>query len=154
MSPKIKKNMTQKRFPKNKRKKDDLTSQDDASNIEKYSKTLGVLFKITLLAYAQQCWKSDPKTLILESFLVAKSAQEWGGDSYIGTKIIWIFIQIFLRFWLHFGAHGAPKNSSFFIKLWCWYGFCGILAPGGCPKRSKSAPTRALGAIFVKMGRR
>ena len=76
MSPKIQKNMTQKRFPKNKRKMYRFTSQDDASNIEKYSKTMGVLFEITLLAYAQQCWKSDPKTLILESFLVPKSTQE------------------------------------------------------------------------------
>ena len=53
-----------------------FTSQDDASNIEKYSKTLVVLFKITLLAYAQTYSKNDPKNLILEIFLVPKSTQE------------------------------------------------------------------------------
>ena len=145
--------MTQKRLPKNKRKIYDFTSQEDASNSEKYSKTLGVLFKITLLAYAQQCWKSDPKTPHFGELFGAKiDPRMRKSGSYIGTKIITIFIKIFLGFLLHFGAHGAPKKLHFFIKFWSWCRFWGILAPGECPKRSKTVSEADFSRIWYHFG--
>ena len=39
-----------------------MISKIDPPKVEKYSKTNGGLFKITLLAYSQQGWKSDPET--------------------------------------------------------------------------------------------
>jgi len=39
-----------------------LKSKIDAPKVEKYSKTMGALFKITLLAYPHQGPKSDLKT--------------------------------------------------------------------------------------------
>ena len=117
--------MTQKRFPKNKRKIYHLTSQDDASNIEKYTKTLGVLFKITLLAYAQQCWKSDPKTLILESFLVPKSTQEC-------EKVV---------------LTSARKSQRFLYR--CFSDFCSILELMGHLKIDRFSWKSAPGVAFA-----
>ena len=72
--------------------------------------------------------------------------------SYIAKKIIAIFQQFFLRFLLHFGAHGAPKNCSFFMKICSWSRFCGILAPGGCPKRSKMVSDTIFSWIWYNFG--
>ena len=123
--PKSNKNMTQKRFPKNKRKMYRFTSQNDASNLEKYSKTIGVLFKITLLAYAQQCWKSDPKTLILESFLVPKSTQECEKVVLTSVRKAKRFLYIFLS------------------------DFCSILEPTGHLKSDKFSWKSAPGVAFA-----
>ena len=72
--------------------------------------------------------------------------------SYIGKKIATNLIQIFLWFLLHFGAHGAPKNCPFFMKICSWSRFCGILAPGGCPKRSKTVADIDFSWIWYHFG--
>ena len=98
-----------------------LRSKIDPPKIEKYSKTIRGLFKITLLAYPQRGWKSDPKTPHFGKVFGAKiDSRSEKLALEIVTKIKSNFNQIFNRFWLHFGPHGPPKNSTFFIIFWSW----------------------------------
>ena len=72
--------------------------------------------------------------------------------SEIFTKIKSIFNQIFNRFWLHFGPHGPPQNSRFFIDFWSWCRSWAILAPRGCPKCSRAAPEVNFPRIWYHFG--
>ena len=56
------------------------------------------------------------------------------------------FQQIFLRFMLHFGAHGAPKNSSFFIQ------FCSAFTVSWRQEVAQSAPRQYQTPIFHEFG--
>ena len=65
----------------------------------------------------------------------------------IVTKINSIFNQIFIWFWLHFGPHGPPQNSTFFIIFCSWCHSWAILAPRG----AQSAPRRLQSSIFQEI---
>ena len=85
--------------------------------------------------------KVTPRHLILGRFLEPKSTQDRKTKALeIVTKINSIFNQIFYWFWFHFGPHGPPQSSTFFIIFCSWGHSWAILAPRGHPKCSKTAP--------------
>ena len=139
--PKIEKSKSWKHLWKNIWKIYLLRSKIDPPKIEKYSKTNGGLFKITLLAYPQRGWKSDPKTHHFGEIFGAKiESRSKKSALEIVTKIKSNFNQIFNWFWPHFGPHGQPQNLTFFINFYSWCHSWAILAPRGRPKCSKTAP--------------
>ena len=114
---------------------------------------MGGLFQITLFTYSQQGRKSEPETPHFGEVFGSKiDPRSRKSGSEIFTKIKSIFNQIFYRFWLHFGPHGPPKNSRFFIDFWSWCRSWAILAPRGCPKCSKTALEVDFSRIWYHFG--
>ena len=114
---------------------------------------MGGLFKITLFTYSQHGRKSEPETPHFGELFGSKiDPRSRKSGSEIFTKIKSIFNQIFNRFWLHFGPHGPPQNSRFFIDFWSWCRSWAILAPRGCPKCSKTAPEVDFSRIWYHFG--
>ena len=114
---------------------------------------MGGLFQITLFTYSQQGRKSDPETPHFgEVFGTRIDPRSRKSALEIVTKIKPIFHQIFYRFWLHFGPHGPPQNSRFFMDFWSWCRSWAILAPKWCPKCSKTAPEVDFSRIWYHFG--
>ena len=110
---------------------------------------MGGLFKITLLAYSQQGWKSSPETpQKWEVFGTKIDPRSRKSALEIITKIRLIFHQIFLSILAPFWT---PRAT---LKFIIFYLILVLVGPSWRQEGAQSVPRQLQRSIFLEFGRR